>query len=325
MSITAKSSKGSAGRFVGKYWLAIFTILIYLTFSLATPSFHSFTNLMNILGSACVMAIAGMGMTCIMTAGEVDFSAGEQVTMGGVIFGTIMNIKGFDNVLLGAIITVLLVCCLGLFNAFLHIVLKMPSFIATMGTSFLMLGIAKRLTNGGQTIMNARNWPDSYTIVGQGRSFGVIPNTVIVLMVTSVVMYIITEKTRWGKYLYAVGSNPKACIYLGISTNQQKLNGFVLCSLLSAIAGIVMTSMLNSCSYNMGAGTMLQSITCLMLGAMFIKMGVFNVPGTLVAAFMMTILNYGLTMLGVVEYARDLVEGIILILAVSVVTIIRRK
>lgn len=316
---------GNAAKIISKYWLAIFTVLILIAFSIATPSFASPVNIFNIIGSACVMAIAGMGLTCIMTTGEVDFSSGEQVTMGGVVFGTLMNRDNFDSVAVGIILTILVVCCFGLFNAFLHIVIKMPSFIATLGTSCLMQGIAKRLTNGGQVIMNARGWPDSYTVLGQGRTFGIIPNTVFVLLVITILVWTYTEKTRWGKYLYAVGSNSRTCDYLGISGRAQKLRGFILCSALSAVAGIVMSSMLNSCSAQMGAGTMLQSITCLMLGATFIKMGVFNVPGTLVAALMLTSLTYGMTMLGAAQYAKDLVQGVILILSVSIVTLIRRK
>lgn len=312
-------------RFIAKYWLAIFTVLIFVVFSLITSGFATLPNMFNIIGSACIMAIAGMGLTCIMTTGEIDFSAGEQVTMGGVVFGTLLNQKNFNNVILAALLSVLIVCLFGLFNAFLHIVIKMPSFIATMGTSFLMLGIAKKLTNGGQVIMRARNWPKSYTFIGQGRTFGIIPNTVFVLAIISVIIYIYTEKTRWGKYMYAVGANPRTCAYIGISAKLQKLRGFILCSALSAVAGIIMSSMLNSIGPNMGSGTMLQSITCLMLGAMFIKIGVFNVPGTLVSALMLTALTYGMTMLGARQYIKDLVQGIILILSVSVVTIIRKK
>lgn len=312
-----------AMKFVSKYWLAVFTLLLFAVFSVLTPAFLTTTNFFNIIGSACVMAIAGMGLTCIMTAGEIDFSAGEQVTMGGVVFGTLLNIKGFDSIPLAIVLTVLILCCVGAFNAFLHITVKMPSFIATMGTSHLLLGIAKKLTKGGQVIMNARNWPDGYTVLGQGRVFGMIPNTVFVLAAVSLIIYVYTEKTKWGKYMYAVGSNPKTCDYLGISSNAQKLRGFLLCSAMSAVAGIVMSSMLNSCSANMGSGTMLQSITCLMLGATFIKIGVFNVPGTLLSALMLTALSYGMTMLGAKQSVKDFVQGVILILSVSVVTMIR--
>lgn len=310
---------------VAKYWLALFTALIFIVFTIATPRFATASNIFNIIGSACTMAIAAMGMTCVMAAGEIDFSAGAQVSMGGVLFGKLLMINGFDSVVIAAVITILALACVGLINAFLHIVVKMPSFIATMGMNYLILGMAKFLSNGGQVIMNARQWPDSYTFIGQGRLFGLIPYTVFVLLIVSAFMYVYTQKTRWGKYLYAVGVNPHACDYIGISRKQQKLRGFVLCSVLSAIAGVVMTSMLNSCNALMGDGTMLQSITCLMLGATFITMGVYNVPGTIIAALMLTALTYGLTMLGAKEYVKSLVEGVILIVSVSVVTVIRLK
>jgi len=169
--------------------------------------------------------------------------------------------------------------CIGAVNFFLSVVLKIPSFIATIGTSFIIQGIAKSLT-GEHTIFSDYRWPRNYTALGQGRLFGIVPYAVIVLVVVSIIIYIFTERTRWGKYLYLVGSNQKACDYLGINSAVQKLRGFLLCSAFAALAGIIRTSMLNLIEAQVGADTLMNSVTVIMLGATFIKHGVYNVPGS---------------------------------------------
>ena len=310
-------------RFIGKYWLLVFLCLMWICFSIILPNYIALSNVMNILGATCISALAALGLTAIMTAGEIDFSAGTQVSAATAVLGTLLASKTLNSFALGAIVTMLIFAVIGCLNAFLHVKLKMPAFIATMGMSYLLKGLIKKYI-GGSVTYRAANWPDNYTLLGQGRIGGVVPYTILVLVIVSALMYVFTEKTRWGKSLYAVGSNPINCDYLGINRGKQKTIGFVLCSVLSAFAGIVLSSQLNASGISVG-DTMLESITILMLGSTFIKQGVFNVAGTLISAFMLQSLFYGMKMMGAGAWVEDLVQGLILIVAVAVVTIIRHR
>lgn len=317
-------NKKRAALLLGKYWLLLFTVMVFAAFSVLRPNFAKFNNVINIVASTCITAIAGMGLTSIMAAGEIDFSAGTQVSVATVVMGLILASKNVHSFVLAAVMTIAVMLCVGALNAFIHVRLKVPAFIATMGVSYLIQGLAKRFTNGGGTIYRHANWPSNYTLLGQGRIGGVIPYTIPVLAAVSVVMYVFMEHTKWGKSLYAVGSNPRNCDLLGISGARQKTIGFLLCSLWSALAGIIMTSQLNMAGIAVG-DTMLESMTVMMLGSTFIKQGVYNIPGTLLASFLLQSIFYGMKMLGAGAWVEDLVQGSILVLSVAVVCIIRQK
>ncbi len=315
--------KTSVARFIGKYWLLIFVVILWAVFSLILPRFLKVSNIISILSGTCITAVAALGLTSICTAGEIDFSAGTQVSAATVFMGVLLGQKVLTSFFSAAVATVGIMLLVGILNAFFHVRMKIPAFIASMGVSYVLKAVCKYISGGGATMYRNLNWPSNYSTLGQGRIAG-IPYTVIVLLVSAVIMFLFTERTRWGKYLYAVGSNSRCCDYLGINGGKQKTIGFLLCSFWSAIAGIVLTSQLNAAGVSVG-NTMIKSLTVLNLGATFMKQGTYNVGGTLLASFMLTSLFYGMKMLGAGAWAEDLVQGIILVIAVSVVTVIRRR
>ena len=322
MAVSKKNSKASA--FISKYLLGFITIGIAIIFGILNSSFLQMTNMMNILTNACVMGIAGVGITCIFAADELDFAAGTEVAAGACIMAWILEKPWCKNYVLAIIITLLAMVLIGCFNAFINVKIGIPAFIATMGSSYLIKGILKSMV-GGSGIYASGAWPDCFTFLGQGYVLGIIPVPVVVLLICSVFMLFYTEKTRSGKYIYAVGVNPTACRYLGIDIDRQKIKGFVLCAVLCGVGGIVMGSMLNGGIVTMGDSVFNNGLTALMLGAMFIKKGVFNVPGTLVGTLFIAILNNGMTMIGAPAFVKDLTQGMILLGSVCIVTVMKYK
>ncbi len=322
--IRQRITSKDVNEFIAKYWLLFCTVIVALTFGLIEKNFMKPTNLLNILSSACLTGITGIGITCIFAAGEIDFCCGMELSLGAVGMYICFQFLGIKSYYLALMVTLLLLVILGCINALLHVKIGIPAFIATMGTNYLIRGILRSITNG-TTIFGARRWPSEFTFLGQGYLFGVIPMPMVVLIVIGVGMLLYTECTKSGRYTYATGVNPAACRFLGINSNWQKFKGFILCSVLCGIAGIVQGSMINGCSAELGDVTLLNSLTVLMLGATFIKKGVFNVPGTILAAILITVLTNGFTMVGVPAFVKDLVQGTILIIAVSVVAILRKR
>ena len=320
------NNRSAAGSFFMKYWLLILTIAIAVCFGIPQPMFFRVDNLLNILSSACLTGIAGIGVTCVMATGEMDFSAGTSLTMGALIMAKVVSTGFIRNYYLAILFTLACLIAFGLLNAFLHIKVGMPSCIATMGSSYLVKGILKGLTNGSSIYgVAGGNCNKLFTFLGQGYLFGVIPMPLVVLIIISIIMMFYTERTRSGKYLYAVGSNPTASRFIGIDDRKQKLKGFVLCAVLCGIAGILQGSMVNGASPTLGDSMMLNAITVLMLGATFLKIGVYNVPGTIVGAVLLAIISNALTMWGVQSYVNDFVQAAILFAAVSTVAILRRR
>lgn len=317
--------KNKYSSFLAKYWLLLFAILVAICFGLIENRFFKFTNLLNILSSACISAIAGIGLTCIMSVGEMDFAAGTEMSLGCVLMVWLLKNTPLNNYYITMVAALLIMVLVGLVNALLHIKVGMPAFIATMGTSYLMNGINKALTGGKSMLGVGSALAPQFNYIGQGYLFGIIPMPLTILIIIGTVVLIYTERTRSGKHLYAVGSNPEACKYMGINANKEKIKGFVLCSVLCGFAGILQGSMVNGATASIGDSSMISSITVLMLGATFIKMGVFNVPGTIVGAILMAIVNNGLTMVGADSYIKSLVQGVILFGAVTVVVILKKR
>lgn len=325
MAIQNKKAGGrQVSNFVTKYWLGLFTMLVFVFFSIMQPRYCSVTNIMAMLSSTCILALVGMGETLIMCVGETDYSVGMELTVAAVLIAKILDRDGFSNMYIPVFILVLLVVVgYGVINVFLHVKIKIPSFVATLGTSLVATGICKWLTNGGS--ISSRRWPRSYTFLGQHYAFGIIPVSVIVTVIIIVIMWIYSERTKSGKLLYAVGSSSTTCEYVGVSVGAQKVKAFVICALLCAIAGIMQTSMLNSATPYMGADSLMNALTVLMLGATFIKPGVFNIPGTIVASLLLRVISFGMTMMSAPSFAFDLVQGGLLLFSVSLVTVIHAR
>ena len=221
-----------------KRWLLFFAIATAIIFGIISPAFLQVTNILNILSSACIVGVMGVGLTCIFATGELDFSAGSQVSLASCLMAVILGRTSLNNYVVVVILTLVILGFVGLYNAFLHVKIGIPAFIATLGTSYLVKGIAKALTNS-KTVNNLPEWPKEFTFIGQGYLFGVIPMPVIILIIVGAAVLFYTEYTRAGKYLYAVGANSKACDYIGIDGKMQKVKGFVITAVLCGLAGIM--------------------------------------------------------------------------------------
>ncbi|MBU3874713.1 ABC transporter permease [Faecalicatena sp. AGMB00832] len=317
------TSTKSFGTMFAKRWLLFFVAAVTIIFGMISPAFLQMKNLLNILCNACIVGVMGVGLTCIFATGELDFSAGSQVSLASCLMAVILGRTGIHSYLAAVVLTLGVLACVGLYNAFLHVKIGIPAFIATLGTSYLVKGIAKALT-GSKNVNNLPEWPDVFTFMGQGYLFGVIPMPVIILVIVGAVVLFYTEYTRAGKYLYAVGSNPTACDYIGIDGKMQKIKGFFITALLCGLAGIMQGSQMNAASPTLGENMFVPALTTVFLGATYGKIGVFNVPGTLVGAVLYALINQGLLMITSELWLKDYVQGGMLLFALVMVIVIRK-
>lgn len=322
-SVCRREGSGS-GSFLKKYWLIMFVVLIAAFFGIQEERFFSIDNIRSLFTSACVSSIIGIGLTCIMSTGELDFSAGTSMTMGAVLISVICKQTWVNSYAVGFVLTILCLVVIGLLNAVLHVKIGIPSIIATMGTSYLFSGIARALCHNTSIFRNP-NWPSSFTFLGQGYLFGVIPMPVVCLVLVAALTIVYTQFSRAGQYLYLVGNNPKACEYLGISPARQKTEGFVLCAVLCGFGGILQASMLNGTTCYLGDDSLLPAVITIMLGCTFLNQGRYNVAGTIVGAILIAAITNGLTMMGAPAYIKEYALTVILLAAVSAVAITRQK
>ncbi len=324
MAENKKLIPASLGGMLARRWLLCFTAAAAIIFGIISPAFLQVTNLLNVLSNACIVGVMGVGLTCIFATGELDFSAGAQVSLASCLMAVVLGRTSFHNYAGAVLLTLLILGLIGLYNAFLHVKIGIPAFIATLGTSYLVKGAAKALTNS-KNVNNLPSWPKEFTFMGQGYLFGVIPMPVVILVIVGALVLFYTEYTRAGKYLYAVGSNPAACDYIGIDAKMQKVKGFVITALLCGLAGIMQGSQMNAASPALGENMFVPALTTVFLGAAYGKTGVFNVPGTLVGAVLYALINQGLLMITSELWLKNYVQGTMLLSALIMVVAIRAK
>lgn len=234
---------------MGKYFLLIAIILVSVMFAIASPSFLKVTNILDIFRAASIIGIMGIGLTIVQSTGDFDFAIGAEATVGACAIAKIM-VELIPNFYIAFLLTMIVVACIGLFNSYIVINIGMQAFVATFGVSTLMVGICKFLTGGGQYY--STSWPSGFSILGQGFVLGIIPVSVILLALCTIIAFVFMEKTKTGRYIYAVGANPVAAQHVGINIRRNRRIAFVVCSMFAGFAGIIQASMLSNVTPSMG-------------------------------------------------------------------------
>lgn len=304
---------------ISKYALLIFTIMVSVVFIILQPTFISLGNVMNIIGSTVVLCIASLGLSLVMITGEIDFACGSELAAGACILAVLARagVNYFAALVMGLIFCGIIGCI----NGILHTRVGIPGFIATMGVSFILDGFNKMITKSSRVF--SASWGKIFVMLGQKRIGNIIPVSVIVLIFVAAAILIYTEGMTNGRKLYAVGSNDSACKYIGIDSKKEKMKAFIISAVLCGLAGMINASQLNAASPYMGETTLVNLLTMLMLGATFYRIGVFNVPGTIVGALLVNIINNGMVLNGAKTWQQYLVQGIIMLSAVTLVTLLK--
>lgn len=305
-----------------RYFLLIALFAIIAGFSMASPYFLKLNNILDIIREASIIGLMGLGLTAAVAAGEFDFSVGATATIAAVVAGKVLSLSSVNSTIIAFTVGILAAVVVGLINSFNVLKIGMPSFIATLGMSTLLDGISKYFTGGA--VFYSVNWPKSFGLFGKGFVFKIIPIPALVFIIAGILSTIFLHRTTRGRYIFAVGNNPAAAAHVGISCKKIKLLAFVFVSLLTALAGIVEGSMLGSISPLMGSANLLRAITTVMLGATFLTPGIPNMPGTFIAAILLAVVGNGLTMIGASYFMKDVVTGIILVVAVGVIAMMRK-
>ena len=318
-----KTSNSFFINIITKYFLLFATIFVILIFGLIQPKIFDIDNLMDILRTSSVIGMMAVGLSIVMSCKEIDFAVGAEASFVAVIVGKLLESPSFDSYLIALFIGMIAIALIGFVNSILVIRVGIPSFIATLGISALIKGLLKFLTDSGTLF--SYNWPNSFTFLGQGYLLNIIPIPIIVYGIIALAVIYFTDKTKTGRYIYAIGANPVACTNVGINVKSEKTIAFILCALVCGFSGVVQSSTLNSASYYMGDQNLLNSISTMMLGATFLKPGMFNVPGTVVASILMAVIANVVIMLGATFYMKDIVQGGILLLSIGIIAKIRKE
>ena len=301
-------------------------IVIVIVFSLASPNFLQFDNVIGILLATTVNGILALGVTFVIITGGIDLSIGTVMTLASVmtaVFITELHLP----VPLGVLAGISTGALAGLVNGTLVAKLKIPSFIATLG----MLNVAKglALVVSGLKPIYFNDTPE-FNRAAMGSIFGLvfpgldIPNLVIVLFACAIVASLILSKTILGRYTFALGSNEEAARLSGVNVDAWKMAVFTLAGIFSGLAGVLIGARLNSAQPSLGQGYELDAIAAAVIGGTSLSGGEGSILGTVIGAFIISTLTNGLRILSVPQEWQTVVTGSIVIVAVYL-DIVRRR
>jgi ribose transport system permease protein len=279
--------------------------------SLVSPVFLSVANIEAILIALSMEATIAVGMALLLISGGLDLSVGSTLAFAGVVTGLTLN-AGVPAPLamavgLGAALGV------GLVNGLLVARLKINPFITTLGMAMALRGLLLVLARGRAVL----NLSSAFTVIGQGRLFGV-QYPIYIMLALVFVGELLVRNSRFFRQSYYVGGNERAARLSGINVGLVKIFNYCLVALLAGVAGLMITARFGSASVTIGSGVELRVITAVIIGGASLNGGEGTVFGAFLGALFMGVLANSLNLLGVDVYWQNLVTGAILILAVVV-------
>ncbi|MBN2253359.1 MAG: ABC transporter permease [Kosmotogaceae bacterium] len=305
-----------------KFGPLIALAILFVISAFASPYFLQTQNLLNILRQVSYTGIIALGMTFVIISGGIDLSVGSMVALvGGVVILALNWLVGIFGsggevwaILLALLVGLLFGAGLGALNGLMVTLGKIAPFIATLGTMAIFRSMALYIGSAGVFRSESRLFPD----LGMGRVLG-IPNPVVVFIGLAVVFAIILNKTRYGRYLCAVGSNPKVAKYSAIKVNLTRFISYVAVGITVGFSAVFLSARLNSMSStNGGLNYELDAIAAVIIGGTPMTGGSGSILGTVIGAITLGIINNMLNMLGVSPYLQGTVKGVVIIGAVLI-------
>ena len=289
-------------------------ILLCALFSYFTPSFATKLNVSNIFTQISINTVIAVGMTFVILLGGIDLSVGSMIALCSVLAGLTITNKSLPvaaAIILAVLVSILTGMACGLFNGWVCERWKIHSFVVTLGMLNMARGAALQFSNS-RTIFS---FPPEFNSFGSISCFGV-PVIFIIALTLVLIGHFILVKTIFGRMIYAIGNNEEAVRLSGHNPKVYKIAAFVICGATVGVAAILYMLRLNIASPILGNGFELQAIAAVVIGGTSMSGGKGSLIGTLIGAAIIGILNNGLLLLGMSDFARQIVTGAIIVIAV---------
>jgi ribose/xylose/arabinose/galactoside ABC-type transport system permease subunit len=288
----------------------LFLVAIVFVLSIVTPSFATINNVINILKVVSVIAILACGLTLVVVSGSLDLSIGSAVSLLTVVSATIQ----LRSDLAAVLVPLAIALALGLFNGLIITSFRVNSIIVTLGALSVFAGAALIYTNGAIIIGTAGTW---YSFLGQGKLLG-IPFHVVVFVAIAVLCEVVLSYTRFGKALIYIGTNSEAARIAGIRTRGIRIVAFLISALCAAVAGVILSSRMNSGSPVAGVGFEFDAITAIVIGGNSLTGGRGSIRNTIVGVLLLAVIVNALTLYNVPFAFQNITKGVLIILAITV-------
>ena len=302
-------------------------IALLVFFSLASPNFLQTDNLVAILQATAVNGVLAIACTFVIITAGIDLSVGTLMTFCAVMAGVVLTYLGLP-LWLGVLTAIASGALCGWVSGMLIAKLKIPPFIATLGMMMLLKGLS--LVISGTKPIYFNDTP-GFSDISQESLIGLllpslpIPNAVLILFIVAIGSGLLLGKTLLGRYTFALGSNEEAARLSGVNVDFWKVVVYATSGAICGIAGLLIASRLNSAQPALGQGYELDAIAAVVIGGTSLSGGAGTILGTIIGAFIMSVLTNGLRILSVAQEWQTVVTGAIIILAVYADILRRRR
>lgn len=286
-------------------------VVLCMLISMVTPLFASKTNILSVLQRTATTGIVAIGMTFVIGTGGIDLSLGGQVTLMGLVCATCMGMGWAIPVVLLLLLAMGIV--MGALNGIMITKLKMAPIMVTLSMQLVTFGLSLYITEGRQFAITN----EAFEFFGLGSVLGLsVP--IWIFIIVAIIAYILLKKFTLGRKILAVGSNEKGAWYAGINVVRITIVAYIIAGITASISAVIMTSKLMSASATVGDGMEMDAIAAVVIGGTSLNGGTGNIIGTVAGALIIEVITNWMTLANVNPYLRDVVKGLIILLALII-------
>ncbi len=284
------------------------------------PVFFKSINLLNILLQTSINTIIAVGMTFIILTGGIDLSVGSLLALSNVLIGLVMlhfgTASSLFQILAGVMAALSAGALVGFLNGFISVRWRIPAFIVTIGTLGVARGLGLWIIHSQTQNLIGRVTP-AFSFIGNG-TIQRIPFPALMALIIVFAGHFLLNYTIFGRYIRAIGGNEEAARLSGIQVGRYKILVFVLGGLLVGLAALIQTSRLGAANPTIGVGFELYAIAAVIIGGTSLMGGQGTILGTLIGALIIGVLNNGLTLMNIPDEIKQIIIGLVIILAVMI-------
>ncbi|MFC4660689.1 ABC transporter permease subunit [Oceanobacillus aidingensis] len=296
---------------VAKLGPLIGLVLIVIILSFLSDSFLTMNNIFNLLRQISINALIAFGMTFVILTAGIDLSVGSMLALGSALTAVMLS-SGLDPVI-AIFIGLMIGLLLGALNGLIITKGRVAPFIATLATMTIFRGITLVITDGKP--VTGLSDSKIFEFIGKGYFFW-IPIPIIIMIIVFFILYFVLNNTVFGRRVYAVGGNEETATLSGVKTDRIKIFVYAITGMLAVLAGIILTSRLNSAQPTAGTMYELDAIAAVVIGGTSLMGGRGRITGTLIGALIIGVISNGLNLLNVSSFYQQIVKGAVILFAV---------
>lgn len=299
------------GEFTSSHGIVVVALLMIVVCSIISPNFMTKNNILNVLCQTAVYAMLACAEGTLIISGNIDLSAGSTVCMAGILAIPVYVATGSHIIAMA--VSILVAVALNLITGIFVSVIKLPAFVATLAMQMAVRGAAKVYT-GGMVITKTG---EGFSFVGQGYVGGILPMPIIVMFLAILLLWVVLDKTRFGRNLFALGGNREAARASGINVDRYSLYAFLFAGLFVGLAGYVQASRVNAGIPTSCVGYEGKGISAAIIGGIGFAGGTGSAGSVLIGAIIIGIISNILNLMRVDSYVQEVINGLIIIVAVG--------